>query len=81
MLKLLIAVIMFVVILRVGLAVIRAFATPLPAPPPAGEMRKVNLRYRCGVCGSEVKMTLATDDLPDPPRHCMEDMEVVAPVE
>ena len=81
MLKLLIALVMFAVILRVGLAVIRAFATPVPAPPPAGEMRKVNLRYRCGVCGSEVKMTLATDDLPDPPRHCLEDMEVVAPIE
>ena len=68
-------------VIRVGLAMLRGLGTPLPPPPPAGEMRKVNLKYRCSVCGAEVKMTLATEELPDAPRHCQEDMDLVAPVE
>jgi hypothetical protein len=69
------------VLIKVGLALLRGLGTPLPPPPPPGEMRKVNLRYRCSVCGAEVKMTLATEELPDAPRHCQEDMDLVAPVE
>ena len=41
---------------------LRSLTTPLPAPPPAGELRKVNLRYRCSICGTEMRMTLATDE-------------------
>jgi DNA-directed RNA polymerase subunit RPC12/RpoP len=44
-------------------------------------MRRVNLKYRCSICGTEVKMTRATDELPEAPRHCLEDMELVAPIE
>ena len=69
------------VLIKVGLALLRGLGTPLPPPPPPGEMRKVNLKYRCSVCGAEVKMTLATEELPDAPRHCQEDMDLVAPVE
>jgi hypothetical protein len=69
------------VLIKVGLALLRGLGTPLPPPPPPGEMRKVNLRYRCSICGAEVKMTLATEELPDAPRHCQEDMDLVAPVE
>lgn len=47
-------------------------------PPAEGEMRKVDLRYRCSICGAEVRMTQAAEDLPPPPRHCQEDMELVA---
>jgi hypothetical protein len=74
------AVVIGAVIWKVGIAMLRGVTTPLPAPPPAGEMRKVNLRYRCSICGVELKMTLANDELPDPPRHCQEDMDLVAPV-
>jgi hypothetical protein len=73
-----IAVVAFLVIMRVGLAILRALAQP-NEPPPPGEMRKVNLRYRCSICGTEVRMTQATEDLPEPPRHCQEDMDLVAP--
>jgi hypothetical protein len=69
------------VVLKVGLALLRGLGTPLPPPPPPGEMRKVNLKYRCSVCGAEVKMTLATEELPDAPRHCQEDMDLVAPID
>jgi hypothetical protein len=68
-------------IFRVGFMMLRALSTPLPPPPPPGEMRKVKIQYRCTICGTEVRMTLATDELPDPPRHCQEDMELVAPIE
>ena len=59
----------------------RGLATPLPPPPPPGELRKVRLIYRCSLCGTEVRMTSANDEVPEPPRHCMEDMDLVAPVE
>ncbi len=81
MLKLLVAVVMFLVVMRIGLFVIRALAQPAPAPPPAGEMRRVNLRYRCATCGVELKMTAAPDEDPPPPRHCQEEMQLVAPIE
>jgi hypothetical protein len=79
--ELLIAVAIGLVIWRIGAFFIRALSRPLPPPPPPGEMRKVNLRYRCAVCGSEVRMTSATTDLPEAPRHCMDEMDLVTPVE
>ena len=68
-------------ILKVGFAVLSSLATPLPPPPPPGELRKVRLTYRCSVCGTEVRMTSANDEVPDPPRHCQEDMDLVAPID
>jgi hypothetical protein len=76
--KLLIAVVAAAVILYVGVFVLRAISTPMPEPEP-GEMRKVNLRYRCSICGAEVRMTSAPDAMPEPPRHCMDEMQLVAP--
>ena len=67
-------------LLRVGTVVIGSFARPVPAPPPPGELRRVRLRFRCSICGTEVRMVSANDEVPEPPRHCLEDMELVAPV-
>ena len=69
------------VIIAVGLAVLRGLARPVPEPPPAGELRKVKIQYRCSICGAEVRMTVAPHEDPDPPRHCQEDMDLVAPIE
>jgi hypothetical protein len=69
------------VILRIGFSVLSGLATPLPPPPPPGELRKVRLTYRCSICGTEVRMTSANDEVPDPPRHCQEDMDLVAPID
>jgi hypothetical protein len=33
------------------------------------------------VCGVELRLTMAPDEDPPPPRHCLEDMDIVAPVE
>ena len=76
--NILIAVVIALVVWRLGLFVLRSIAHA-PEPPAAGELRKVNLRYRCSICGAEVKMVQASEELPEPPRHCMEDMDLVAP--
>lgn len=68
------------VVWKTGIGMLRSMTTPLPPPPPAGEMRKVNRRYRCDVCGMELRLTMAPDEDPPPPRHCLEDMIEVAPV-
>lgn len=81
MLDIVLAVLAGLAIFWVGLTVLRALARPLPPPPPPGEMRKVNLRFRCDICGAEVRMTLATDQEPEPPRHCQDEMTLVAPIE
>ncbi len=75
------AVFIFFFVWRVGVGLLRSMTTPLPAPPPEGELRKVNVRYRCSLCGVEIRMTMAPEEDPVAPRHCMEDMDFVAPVE
>ena len=72
--------VLMVVLWRSGMAVLKALSAPPLAPPEPGELRKVNVRYRCDVCGVELKLTLAPDEDPPPPRHCLEDMTVVAPL-
>ena len=64
---------------KVGLGMLRSMTSSLPPPPPSGEMRRINVRYRCTVCGVELRLTMAPDEHPPPPRHCMEDMEVIIP--
>lgn len=72
--------VIMVVMWRTGMAMLQALSAP-PAPPPEpGELRKVNVRYRCEVCGVELRMTMAPDDDPPAPRHCLEDMTIVAPL-
>jgi len=68
-------------ILKAGFAVLGSMAQPIPEPPPPGELRKVKIEYRCEICGSELRMTVANDEMPDPPRHCLEDMVLITPVE
>jgi len=68
-------------IFRVGFAILGSFARPVPAAPPAGELRRVKIGFRCSICGTEVRMTTANDEIPEPPRHCLEDMELVTPVD
>lgn len=68
-------------IVRTGLAGLRGLARPTPEPPPPGELRRVRIQYRCSLCGAEVRMTVAPDEDPEPPRHCSEDMDLVTPIE
>ena len=74
-------ILIFVVTWKVGIGMLRSMTSTLPPPPPAGEMRRINVRYRCSVCGVELRLTMAPDEDPPPPRHCLEDMDVVAPLD
>jgi hypothetical protein len=79
--KIVVGLLVAYLVLRAGIWLLRGFANPLPPPPPPGEMRRVNLRYRCSICGVELRLTTAPDEDPEPPRHCQEDMDLVAPVD
>lgn len=68
-------------ILRLGVGMLSGLAQPVPEPPPAGELRKVKIAYRCDICGTEVRMTVSPTEEPEPPKHCLEEMRLVAPVE
>ena len=65
---------------KLGFGMLRSMTSMMPEPPPSGEMRKINVRYRCSVCGVELRMVMAPDEDPPPPKHCLEDMDLVAPV-
>jgi hypothetical protein len=75
------AILVTAIVWRIGSGALRSVTTPLPDPPPAGELRKVNLRYRCSVCGMELRLTLADEEDPEPPKHCQEQMDLVAPID
>lgn len=79
--RVLVAVSAAYVLLSLGIATLGAFARPIPEPPPAGELRRVKLTYRCSHCGAEIRMTLANDQVPEPPRHCTDDMELTTNLE
>ena len=77
--KLLVALAAFLVIYLLAVRVIRVMLRPPPpeAPDPS-TLRPVDYHYRCTVCGAEVTMTAAPgDEVPEPPRHCREDMALV----
>jgi len=80
-LSLLVAAVAVLLVFKVGFVMLGGLAQPIPEPPPAGELRKVKILYRCSICGTEVRMTVANDEMPDPPRHCQDDMDLVTPVD
>lgn len=65
---------------KFGFSMLRSMTNSLPPPPPSGEMRKINVRYRCNVCGVELRVVMAPDEDPPPPKHCLEDMDLIAPL-
>jgi len=73
--RLLVGVVVAFLVLGIGVRVIAFVFRAGPPAVPEGAMRKVNMHYRCGVCGAEVRLTLAASEAPEPPRHCMEEME------
>lgn len=78
--RVIVALVAMYLIVRAGLAILRGMAAPIPEPPPPGELRKVKIQFQCQMCGTEVRMTMSTNEEPEPPRHCMQEMELVAPV-
>ncbi len=80
-LNVVVALVAAVVLVLFGMKLLGGFARPVPAPPDPGELRKVRLTYECSICSTTVRMTMANDEVPEPPRHCMEDMELTTPIE
>lgn len=80
LLRIAVAVAAFWVIWKLGRAMLGGLVRPIPEPPPPGELRKVKITYRCSICGTEVRMTVANDEVPAPPRHCQDEMDLVTPV-
>lgn len=68
-------------ILRLGVLMLGGLARPIPEPPPAGELRRVKIAYRCEICGTEVRMTVSPEQEPEAPRHCQDDMTLMAPID
>lgn len=68
-------------ILMIGFSIVGAFARPVPVAPPAGELRRVKLTYRCPTCGTELRVTLANDQIPQAPRHCADEMELTTSID
>lgn len=64
-----------------GVKTIGAFARPIPEALPPGELRRVKLNYRCDICGTELRLTLANDQVPEPPKHCTEPMILTTDLE
>jgi hypothetical protein len=81
--KIVVAAAAIVLLYVLGAGMVRSFngAPPIAQPPEPGELKPVDFRYRCIVCGALVTMTAAPDgDLPDAPRHCREDMALVSDI-
>ncbi len=76
-----IAIVVGVLLIRIGVGVLLNIRQPLPPPPPPGELRKVKITYRCSICYAEARMTIAPEENPEPPRHCGDEMDLVAPIE
>jgi hypothetical protein len=76
-LRLALALAVAVTLYVIGASMLRKFHVAPPAEPDPDDIKPVNLRFRCVVCGAEVTMTAAQDDDPDAPRHCREDMLLV----
>ena len=66
------------ILLKVGFGMIGSLATPVPPPPPDGELRRVTMRYRCPSCGTEIRMVKTDAIDPVAPRHCMDEMDLIA---
>ncbi len=77
--RLVVAAVAIFLLLKIGYRIIGAMAAPVPSAPPEGELRRVNLRYQCTICGAEIRMTRAANEDPMPPRHCMDEMSLLAP--
>jgi hypothetical protein len=77
--RIFVAAVAIFLLLKLGYRIIGGMARPVPAPLPEGELRRVNLRYQCQSCGAEIRMMKAANEDPMPPRHCMDEMALIAP--
>jgi hypothetical protein len=74
MLRVVLALAAAVVIYVIGAGILKKFKIAPPPEPDPADLRPVDARFRCSVCGAEVTMTVSASDEPEAPRHCREDM-------
>ncbi len=75
-LRIVVGLVVAVFVYVIGASMLRKFHLAPPAEPDPDDIKPVDLRFRCIVCGAEVTMTAAQED-PEAPRHCREDMVLV----
>jgi DNA-directed RNA polymerase subunit RPC12/RpoP len=77
--RILIAAAAALILYLMAVRLVRAMMRPgLPDEPDLSNLRPVDRRYRCGICGAEVTMTAAPgEEEIDAPRHCKDDMILV----
>jgi hypothetical protein len=83
LLRILIALLAAVVLYLIGAGMVRNFAKTAPPPdePDVSLLEDVDYRYRCIVCGAQAVLYAAPEgELPEPPRHCRENMALEPPV-
>ncbi|MFN8105861.1 MAG: hypothetical protein U0U69_15520 [Acidimicrobiia bacterium] len=79
--------VMVAVVLKLGFMALRMLGAPIEEsssqPKRTEDVEEFDVRYRCVVCGSEVRLTrlAGEDDGFEPPRHCREDMQLVVEAE
>jgi hypothetical protein len=76
--RIVLGVIVAVTVYVIGASMLRKFHVAPPPEPDPDDIKPIDLHFRCIVCGAEVTMTAAQEDDPEPPRHCREDMVLVA---
>lgn len=79
-----VALVAMVLLYLVGAALVRNFARGHDQPDESDPLplADVDYRFRCVVCSTQVVMYAAPDgEVPLPPRHCAERMELIVPIE
>jgi hypothetical protein len=82
-LRVVIAVFAAITIYLLGAKSIANFSRGDPPPDPSErELEDVDYRYQCIVCGAQLVLFAAPEgEVPDPPRHCREQMSLVSRVD
>lgn len=76
--KVFIALVVALAIYQFGVAMVKAVGR-VPDEAEPEQLEDVEVRFECTVCGTRVTMTARPEgDVPQAPRHCMEEMALVA---
>ncbi len=69
----------FFAVVWLGFVVLRGLARPVDKADEAtaSDVEEEDLRFRCGLCGMEVRVTRSPGEHVKAPRHCREEMELV----
>lgn len=79
MVEVLIAIGIGVAILAAGIWAVRLLSMPGPVDPDPDAVVDVEQTFVCSVCGMQLTVTFAQDDVVTAPRHCRQEMVAVSP--